>query len=273
MSDEIKRGNGYSQTKSFSYVAKVSNEKIVQTKEILKIVNQMKNRDLFLDIGAGSGDISFHVAKKFKKSVLIEPGEITFEDLKSRAKQYKNLDLIQTNWEEFYLKNRDKYLGKFDLIIQVHVVYFLKPLKEKIEEMMDLLSPNGKLVIICPAGESKKNSLYWIRQKFLNKPFEVHPDYVDIPKMFRRIIKYYDVVSTIKLRAFEFMEKNHLSPRNMATNYALKFFVKKWYDELTIEDKKILLSYLDKYRKGDYYQIHSKQRIHILDKKSWEKSK
>ncbi len=259
-------GKHYFETDAFSYLAKVSNEKVIQKNKIIKILKKIPKKENYLDVGAGAGDISFDIAKKFKKSVLVEPGDKMFKILKKRAKKNKSIRLIKSNWEDFYLKNKKKYTNKFDLITLVHVVYFLKPLKEKLDEILRFLSPKGKLIIICPTGKNDRKSFYAIRQKLLKKPFEAHPDFADIPKMFPKKLTHYDINSRTKLRAFNEMEKNPLSEKNKPTNYYLKFAIKKEFRELILEEKKKILEYIKKYQKKDYYYIPGDSRVYVIEK-------
>jgi SAM-dependent methyltransferase len=265
---KIERGKGYSESEAFAYLAKVSNEKLLQKREIIKIIRKIKNRENYLDIGAGAGDISFDVAHKFKNSVFIEPGDKMFSLLKNKAKEHKTsrLRLIKSNWEEFYLKNKRNYQNKFDLITLVHVVYFLKPLDEKLKEILEFLSPRGKLVVICPTGKNERGGFYWIKQKLLKKPFESHPDFIEIPKMFPRKIKYEDIISGTKIRTIDSLEKSPLSKINQPTNFYLKFAIKKEFFELTKKDKALLRRCLKKHKKGDCYYVPGESRIYVIEK-------
>lgn len=263
------QGKNYSTTKAFAYLAEVSNEKPLQTEEILAVARTLPSRNLYLDIGAGVGDISFDVAKEFEKSVFIEPGTKTFRIMRGRAKKYTELDLrmIKTNWNDFYKRHQDEYLGKFDLITQVHVAYFLRPIKEKLEEMRELLSPEGKLVVICAKGEDQEDDfVHLFRHKLLGDAMVKKADFAGIKEMFPGKVTSKDVTYNFRMRRFDLMEKDHLSPENEATNYFLQFTIKKWFDELTPKDKKQLTSFLKKYQDGEYYNVPTRQRVYVISK-------
>ncbi len=265
----MERGKNYSTTKAFAYLAKVSNEKPLQTEELLAVARKLPSRSLYLDVGAGVGDISFDVAKEFEKSVFIEPGKKTMEILNERARAYSNLDIKmhQANWDDFYQTNKTKYAEKFDLISQVQVVYFLRPIKEKLEEMRELLAPEGKLMVICARGEDQEEDfIHLFRHKLLGEPMIKKADFAGITEMFPGKVKSKDVTYTFKIRGFEFMEKDHLAPENEATNYFLKFALKKWFDQLTLGDKAQLTPFLERYRQGDYYNVPNRQRIFTISK-------
>ena len=86
-------GKHYFETDAFSYLAKVSNEKVIQKNKIIKILKKIPKKENYLDVGAGAGDISFDIAKKFKKSVLVEPGDKMFKILKNFASKIMTSDI------------------------------------------------------------------------------------------------------------------------------------------------------------------------------------
>ena len=263
-------GKDYHVTKAFSYLNKISNEKPLQIREILKVVKTMSKRDIFLDIGAGTGDVFFPITKYFKKNIAIEPGERIFKILKDKGKNYhEELELIKTSWDDFYKNNEERYAGKIDLIIGIHIVYFFKDLKKTLKEIISLLSPNGKLVLICAYGEDqKKDFVHYLRHKITGSKIILNPAFSKLKKMFPE-----NCAVDKKLRVFftlnnlELLESGrHLSKENEATNYFLKFAFKKWFDELTEQDKKAINDFVEKYKRknGKKYVVQSLQRVYVF---------
>lgn len=240
-------GKSYSHTKAFAYISKVSNEKKVQTKEIIKEIKNIKNKNLYLDYGAGVGDISFNISKKFKESIFIEPGKKMFPFLRKKKKEKKsNAKLFNLTGEEFFKKYDKKYIGKIDLITLVHVTYFFKNPKKEIENLLKYLSPNGKLIIIV--GYSKnptKGIIYQFRTKYCGS--ELYD-----PKKHMRISDLFPgsrskIINTVaKLTNIDYLLKHPKKARNSPTNYYLKFLVKRWIDEFNEEELKFFKLYLKK---------------------------
>jgi SAM-dependent methyltransferase len=257
-------GEHYKYTRAFSYLSKVSNEKKIQTKEIKKIIKKHKSKNYFLDIGAGSGDIFFEINNNFKESIAIEPGERMFEILKSRTN--KSELLLNCTWENFYSNNYKKYQNHFDLITNVHTIYFIKePIKE-IKNMLKLLNKDGILVLIYGYIDNPREDFFSkFKHDFLGKNYFTNETYESINTNFKNIETHF-MHTTITLQDFKDLEENHLSEKSAPTNYFLKFSIKKWYDELTSEEKKSLLKYLNPLKKKDKYLISNKQVIQVLRK-------
>jgi SAM-dependent methyltransferase len=260
-------GQGYNETKAFSYLAKVSDEKKNQTKEILKEVKTLKDKDLFLDVGAGAGDIFFKVSKKFKKSIAIEPGIKMFNILKK--KRNSKTKLLNLKWDEFYKKYSKDYNGKFDLIILVHSIYFLNESKKEISKLIKLLKKNGKLIIII-GGERKNKKLGFVsafRNKFIHKGTIKKTNYDWIEKLEKVKVKQFP--SKIKLTNFDKLKKIHKKNPNTPTNYFLKFALKKWFDQYNKEEIKDMKEFIKKNEKinwkGDYI-LRGTQKMHTIKK-------
>lgn len=263
-------GKGYSETKAFSYLAKVSNEKERQLELIQKNIKDIK-KDFFLDIGAGSGDVFFPLSTMFKKSVAIEPGEKMFLILKQQQKNYKNIKLYKKTWQDFY--NNKKNKQKYDLIILVHVIYFFEDVKEDVKKIISLLNKNGKLIIICGSGsklrkrEFKTRFTSYFRHKFLGDDPSYKP-YYNLLKWFPKMTCNRFKCKLI-LRNLKYLEKDYLSKENAPTNYFFKFIFKRWWDEYSKEEKKMLKDYLKRYLIEDkeYYIVPNyDQRIYVYKK-------
>ena len=262
-------GVGYSQTKAFSYLSVVSNEKEKQLKLIQENIKGIK-KNSFLDVGAGAGDIFIPLTKEFKESVGVEPGEKMFDVLKKRSKNNKNIKLYKKTWENYFKKNKKK---KFDLIILVHAIYFFEDVKKEIENLISLLNKNGKLIIICGTGKKVEKREFntrfttYFRHKFLGADLNKR-SYFDIPVWFPKM-KCKRFKCFLKLRNLKYLDKDHLSKESEATNNFFKFIFKRWWDEYTVNEKKELKEYLKRYLTKDkeYYIVPNyDQRIYIYKK-------
>jgi ubiquinone/menaquinone biosynthesis C-methylase UbiE len=261
-------GKGYSTTSAFCYISKVSNEKKIQLREILKNIKDL-NKKSYLDVGSGVGDVFLDLSNHFEKSVGVEPGDKMFPILKERAKNKKTIKLYKNTWQEFYKKNKNKY----DLITSIHSIYFFKDPKKEIKKMLSLLKNSGKLIIVCGDGskltkkEEKERFTTYFRHKFLGFDLSKRP-YADIDKWFCNIKKY-NLKCKLVLANLKFLETNHLSKESEATNHFFKFIFKKWWDEFTEKEKKELKDYLDVYlskNKKQYILVNNDQLIYIISK-------
>jgi ubiquinone/menaquinone biosynthesis C-methylase UbiE len=262
------KGIDYSKTKAFIFLSKVSDEKERQLDLILKhIYNSKKNR--LLDIGAGSGDIFIPLSTYFENSVAIEPGDKMYHLLKTKTKNNKSIKIYKKKWESFYKTNKQK----FDVVLSVHSIYFLEDIKKEINKMKSLLKKGGKLIIICTSGNKiNKNRIKYkftsyFRHKFLGSDLDKRP-YFDIPKIFPEI-ETHRFKSITKLVSFKYLDKDHLSKESEATNYYLKFMLKRWWDEYTEKEKKEMKDFLKFFLSKDkkhYIIPNYDQRIYIYTK-------
>jgi SAM-dependent methyltransferase len=263
-------GKGYSLTKAFAYLTKISSEKPIQVKEITAVVKTLDRKELFLDIGAGTGDTFFPVAKYFKRSIAIEPGERMFKIMQERSKKYKTgFELIKINWQDFYDKNKDKYAGKFDLIAGIHIAYFFPDLKEAISQMLEFLNPKGRLVFICAYGENQeKDFVHYLKSKIIGSRFVPNPIFSKLKVLFpESCILDKKIANTFTFNNLDRLEGGkHCSKENEATNYFLQFTFKKWFDEFTEKDKAIIKDFIKDYKTqdGKKYIVPNFQRVYVF---------
>ena len=261
-------GAHYNKTRAFSYLSKVSDEKKIQTQEILKVTKFLKNNTSFLDIGAGAGDIFFDVAKNFDESAAVEPGKRMLEILREKAKRKKkNIEIFAKGWNEFYKKYQKKFKNHFDLIICMHTIYFFDDNVKEIKRMLELLNENGRLVIIQGyVSNPKRDFISKFRHDFTGTSFFNNERYGLVKRHFKKNRKTKFINTIFVLQNFKDLEKDHLSKKSAPTNYFLKFAIKKWFDELMPEQKIKLLDYLEPLKKGNKYIIKNKQIVHVFRK-------
>jgi len=265
-------GKDYNITRAFAYLTKISNEKPLQVKEITNVVKTLKRKDLFLDIGAGTGDTFFPVAKHFKRSIAIEPGERIFRIMQERAKNYKrDYEILKINWQDFYKENKNKYAGKFDLIAGVHIAYFFPNLKKAINQMLEFLNPQGRLIFICAYGKhQERDFVHELRCKISGHKFVSSPEFSKLKKVFpESCILDKKMINTFTFNNLDRLEGGkHTNKENEATNYFLKFTFKKWFDELTEKDKKLIKNFVKDYKTpdGKKYVVPNFQRVYVFKK-------
>jgi len=263
-------GKDYNNTKAFSYLAKVSNEKVEQSKEIIKEIKTLKNKDLLLDLGAGAGDIFKNTYKKFKKSIAVEPGLRMFDLLKKAYGKNTKVKLYNLKWEEFYKKYGKEYQSKFDMILLVHSIYFFKNPRKELKKLSKLLNPSGKIIVIIGGTKmkNKKSFIHHFRSKFLGPSSLKKENYTWIKKEFPNT-KEKLFPTRIRLTNFDKLQEIHKKNPKSPTNYFLKFAFKRWFDEYTNEEieqmKKFISENQEIDNKGNYI-LRGMQKMYVLKK-------
>ena len=115
---------------------------------LAKAISKLAKRETFLDIGAGDGDLTFRLAKSFKRATALEPNKKVKEVFEK-----KGVEFI-----EGYFETADLGKRTFDFILCSHVFWLVKRENQAafIRKMCDHLSDGGKLAIIMvsPLGQS-----------------------------------------------------------------------------------------------------------------------
>ena len=115
---------------------------------LAKAISKLPKRESFFDIGAGDGDLTFRLAKSFKRATALEPNKKVKEVFEG-----KGVEFI-----EGYFETADLGKRAFDFILCSHVFWLVKRENQAdfIRKMYGRLSPGGKLAIIMvsPLGQS-----------------------------------------------------------------------------------------------------------------------
>ncbi len=99
-------------------------EKIATQREIDKLINANSK---VLDIGAGTGVYTIHLAKKVKEVISFEPSSTNFKVLKSKSKTYSNIKAY--NKSSFDLEDLEE--NYFDLVLIFGPMYHLSNEKDR----------------------------------------------------------------------------------------------------------------------------------------------
>ncbi|MBK6546445.1 MAG: class I SAM-dependent methyltransferase [Saprospiraceae bacterium] len=113
-------------------------------KQKIKLIHKYFKQGTLLDIGSGAGYF-LNETKKYKfDSIGIEP------DSSTREKSIQQFDLKV--YDETYIP--DINLNSFDIITMWHVLEHVPNLNERLEQLKNLLKPNGILIIALPNCDS-----------------------------------------------------------------------------------------------------------------------
>lgn len=123
-------------------------------KEIISVLNNILPllvRRKVLDIGCGSGSLTFYIAKQGFKVLGLDISQRAVKSCKSNARLLnlaKKTHFEVANFPEEFPK------GKFDLVICSEIIEHIKNDNECLLKIHNLLSKNGILIISAPSSNS-----------------------------------------------------------------------------------------------------------------------
>ena len=120
----------------------------------LSLISKFQPKGKILDIGCATGQFLNHMDENGWKATGIEPDEKT----RSRAISEYGLDVFP----EEQLNILDKY--SFDVITMWHVLEHVSDLNNRMEQLRNLLKPQGTLLIAvpnCDSFDAKKYGEFW----------------------------------------------------------------------------------------------------------------
>jgi ubiquinone/menaquinone biosynthesis C-methylase UbiE len=126
-----------------------STEKGIELLKIGEIIAGLSKRRYFLDIGAGSGDLTIPVSQSFYETTIVEPNSKQAGYLKRRCPHFY---IYNDFWEKVAFDSK-----RFDFILCSHVLYYIEEghWMNTIEKMYDCLEEGGRIAIVLqsPIGE------------------------------------------------------------------------------------------------------------------------
>jgi SAM-dependent methyltransferase len=135
--------------KQLELFIRCSTDKRIELVRIGEVIADLRHRRRFLDVGAGSGDLTIPLAQTFRETSIVEPNTAQIEFLRRR---YPDFKLHNTTWSEADLGGE-----RFDFILCSHVLYYLDTADwmPSIDKMRAHLEADGRLAIVLqsPIGE------------------------------------------------------------------------------------------------------------------------
>lgn len=121
------------------------------------ILPNLQSKKHFLDVGAGSGNLSKPLAPLFQQTTIVEPNSFYYGELM----EWSSANGIQMagyngDWLDYSLD------ATVDLAVLAHVLYFVAPEKrsEFIRKAYDRVKPGGYMIIILISATSGIMHLY-----------------------------------------------------------------------------------------------------------------
>lgn len=101
-----------------------------------------------LDVGTGTGEIAFHVARKAGAGSTVVGVDITPRMLELAAKKESGLDLpVRIDWKVGDALNLDYPDGSFDLVTSGYMLRNVTDIQKAVSEMHRVLAPGGRVVV------------------------------------------------------------------------------------------------------------------------------
>ena len=124
-------------------------EKQAELVRLGEILNKVRSRERFLDIGAGGGHLTIPLSGMFQSTVVVEPNARQAEFLSRRCPKF---DIHNCRFEDAPLSP-----ASFDFVLCSHVLYYVNEAlwPELVARMFGLLTPGGRLAIVlqAPVGQ------------------------------------------------------------------------------------------------------------------------
>ncbi len=125
-------------------------EKAAEMVHLGEILNSVRSRERFLDIGAGGGHLTIPLSGAFKRTTVVEPNARQAEFLRRRCPAF---EVHNVRFGEAELPAQ-----AFDFVLCSHVLYYVNEAlwPELVDRMYRLLAPGGRLAIVLqsPLGET-----------------------------------------------------------------------------------------------------------------------
>lgn len=126
-----------------------STEKGIELVKIGEIMAGLSKRRYFLDIGAGSGDLTIPISQSFEEITIVEPNAKQAGYLRRRCPHFI---IYNDSWESVNLD-----LKRYDFILCSHVLYYIKEDQwlSTIKKMYTHLEDGGRIAVVLqsPMGE------------------------------------------------------------------------------------------------------------------------
>jgi ubiquinone/menaquinone biosynthesis C-methylase UbiE len=162
--------------------------------EAKKILEHVKNKSV-LEVGCGTGRVSFQIAKHVKQMTCIDTSKECIEFCREKGRKLKNVKFISMD-----VKNISKLNKKYNIILSTWLgLHNIKENKRVINNFYNLLKNNGKLIVIEAHPDSeyvkildivtqKKNRIQQkmdiVRKNLIRKFGNLHEDVVSTDYIF-----------------------------------------------------------------------------------------
>ncbi len=205
------------------------------------ILPKLPNQKNFLDIGAGSGNLSKPIAPFFQQTTVVEPNSFYYAELLEWSSSNNvQMDGFNGDWLESQLN------VSADLTLLAHVLYFVAPEKRAdfIRKAYDCVKPGGYMVIILISVTSGITQLY--------RGLLADADYRDMPSIESVAVDLH--AQGYELTHLDLFDADIQLPTRQDLIQLIDFVAMEKVDFSTQECE----AYIDRHlRNGDAYAINS----------------
>lgn len=120
-------------------------------RELQKVLNLLTDNMSVLEIGAGTGFYTKHIANKVKRVTVVEPSSSMIRVMTDNLEQegIKNVTIIQSNWEE-------AEVGRHDVVLAAGCLYVFYDIDKALAKMIE----KGKKLLVLTHGVNGYENIY-----------------------------------------------------------------------------------------------------------------
>jgi trans-aconitate methyltransferase len=196
------QGESYKQ--AFQVFLNHTDQKRNAKRMLQQVVDAMPIRDVFIDAGAGNGEVTRAFADAFGRTIAIEPNLYLLSQLQQALPHVEAIG-------EPILKAKPGTKG--DLILCSHILYYIPPEEwlAHLECLVSWMSPNGVTLVIL---QNRETGCMNMVHHFLNHRFELR----HVADVFQQKYKdRYEVITTL--------DPAHVDTSDFASAYAVAEFM------------------------------------------------
>lgn len=143
----VGKGKAADYSRQFALFVNSTDEKKQQIETILGILRRLKRKEDFLDVGAGSGEITAAVSEWFGRTTVIEPSA---DQVRRLSRRFPGFRIFPDTVDGADLGDE-----KFDLVLCSHVLYYIPEARwgSVVDGLFFRLREEGKMVVALQSSE------------------------------------------------------------------------------------------------------------------------
>ena len=150
---------------AFKVFLEYTDQKVNAREWLRRFIQTLPHRQVLIDAGAGTGQLTSWIAPDFERTIAIEPSEYLREEFRQNLPDCQLLSGFITEVTP---------PGKADLVVCSHVFYYIDRAEwmRNVETLVSWLKPGGVALIILQNSQTDYNQMI---DHFLGKRFDLTP--------------------------------------------------------------------------------------------------